>query len=223
MLRKRRPLIIIGTSGLAREMAMVAEQVNAREHRWEFAGFIGDSGAEPGQELGVARIIGDDTWLLSQDWEADVVIGIGYPKVRAKVMEPYLQQGERFGYPNLIHPRASLDFRRVELGRGNVITAGVALTCDIEIGDFNLFNLNVTVGHNATIGSFNVFNPGGNISGGVRLGNRVLGGTGFQILENINIGDDCVIGAGGVVVRDVGPGLTVVGVPAKPLKKAAAE
>jgi len=221
MARKRRPLVVIGTSGLAREMAMVAEQVNAREHRWEFAGFIGDKGAKVGQDLGVARIIGDDAWLLSETWEADLVVGIGYPALRAKAMAPYLSQGDRFGYPNLIHPLASLDFRRIELGRGNVVTAGVALTCDIEIRDFNLFNLNVTVGHDAVIGSFDVFNPGGNISGGVRIGDRVLGGTGFQILEGLTIGDDCVIGAGGVVVRDVEPGLTVVGVPAKPLKKVA--
>jgi acetyltransferase-like isoleucine patch superfamily enzyme len=37
------------------------------------------------------------------------------------------------------------------------------------------------------------------------------------LLQGIHIGEECVIGAGAVVIRDVPPGLTMVGVPAKPL------
>jgi sugar O-acyltransferase (sialic acid O-acetyltransferase NeuD family) len=159
--------------------------------------------------------------LLGQDLEADLVVGIGYPKVRAKVLERYLAAGARFHYPNLVHPAASLDFRRVELGRGNVVTAGVAMTCDIRIGDFNLFNLNVTVGHDDVIGSFNVFNPSVNLSGNVTVGDRVLAGTGSQILESLRIGSDATVGAGAVVRADVEPGQTVVGIPAKPIARKA--
>jgi sugar O-acyltransferase (sialic acid O-acetyltransferase NeuD family) len=213
----RRKLIVLGSSGLAREMAMVAEQIDAREHRWDFLGFVGASMEEQGRELGVGKVLGDDEWLLARDFEADLVIGVGYPKVRASILRRYLSAGDRFQFPNLVHPSATLDFRRVELGRGNVITAGVAMTCDIRIGDFNLFNLNVTVGHDAEIGSFDVFNPGVNVSGCVRVGDRVLVGTGAQILENVEIGADATVGAGAVVRGPVEPATTVVGVPAKPL------
>lgn len=215
----RRNLIVLGSSGLAREMAMVAEQINAREHRWNFLGFVGAAASERGRKLGLGEVLGDDGWLLSQDLEADLVIGVGYPQVRARLLEPYLAQGARFGFPNLIHPQASLDFRRVELGRGNVVTAHATLTCDIEIGDFNLFNINGTVGHDCRIGSCCVFNPGVNVSGGVVAGDRVLAGTGCQILENLTIGSDATIGAGAVVVGDVAAGITVVGVPARALAR----
>jgi sugar O-acyltransferase (sialic acid O-acetyltransferase NeuD family) len=215
----RRNLIVLGSSGLAREMAMVAEQVDAREHRWKFLGFIGASAAERGRDLGLGPVLGDDAWLLSQELEADLVIGVGYPAVRARILAPYLARGERFAFPNLVHPSASLDLRRVELGRGNVITAHATLTCDIELQDFNLFNINSTVGHDCRVGSFNVINPGVNVSGGVRLADRVLAGTGSQILENISIGADAIIGAGAVVTGDVAAGTTVVGVPARPLAK----
>jgi sugar O-acyltransferase (sialic acid O-acetyltransferase NeuD family) len=215
----RRDLVILGTSGLARETAMVVEHVNAREHRWRILGFVAATADEKGRDLGVAPVIGDDAWFLSQQIEADVVIGIGFPKVRAKVIARYLQHGDRFDYPNLVHPRASLDFRRVELGRGNVIAAGVAMTCDISIGDFNLFNLNVTVGHDDAIGSYNVFNPSVNLSGCLDIGDRVLVGTGAQILENLSVGSDATVGAGAVVRADVEPGQTVVGIPAKPIAR----
>lgn len=217
----RRDILILGASGLAREMAMVLEHVNAREHRWRFLGFVGASAEETGRDLGSGRVLGDDDWLLASDLCADLVVGVGAPKVRARMLSRYLEQGDRFGYPNLIHPSATLDFRRVELGRGNVVTAGVVMTCDIEIADFNLFNLNVTVGHDDVIGSCNVFNPGVNLSGYVRVGDRVLAGTGCQVLENLTIGSEATLGAGAVVRADVEPGQTVVGVPARPIARRA--
>jgi sugar O-acyltransferase (sialic acid O-acetyltransferase NeuD family) len=215
----RKDLIILGTSGLAREMAMLLEVVNARTCAWRFLGFVGHDAGEAGKDLGLGKVLGDDAWLLAQDLEVDLVCGIGFPKVKARALQPYLERKGRFGFPNLVHPTATLDYRRVELGRGNTITAGCSFTCDIQVGDFNLFNLNMTVGHDARIGNFNVFNPSVNVSGGVRIGNRVLAGTGCQILENLPVGDDAILGAGSVIRTEVPAGATMVGVPAKALQR----
>ena len=212
----RKDIIILGTGGLAKEMALVIEHVNAREHRWDIKGFIGDKAEEIGKDLGCGKVIGDDAWLLAQNLEADLVLGIGYPKIRAKVMPQYLQQRHRFQFPNLIHPSAILDFHRIELGEGNVITAGCVFTCDIKVGSFNLFNLNTTVGHDVIVGDYNVFNPSVNLSGNVQIGNGVLTGTGCQILERLSIGNNVTMGAGAVVTKNVPDSLTVIGVPAKP-------
>jgi len=213
----RRDILILGSSGQARETALVLELVNAREHCWRFLGFVAESASDTGRDLGSGRVLGDDAWLLESRIEADLLVGIGHPQVKARILPRYLEQGSRFGYPNLIHPAATLDVRRVELGRGNLVTAGVAMTCDIQIADFNLFNQHVTVGHDVVIGSCNVFNPGMNLSGGVRVGDRVLAGTGSQVLENLTVGSDATIGAGAVVRANVEPGQTVVGVPARPI------
>lgn len=51
-----------------------------------------------------------------------------------------------------------------------------------------------------------------------RLGDRVHIGANATIIGGIAVGDDAVIGAGSVVVRDVPDGVTVVGVPAKPVR-----
>lgn len=199
-------------------MAMVVEVLNYEKRSWELFGYIGEPSTEVGKKLGNVPILGDDAWLLSQDFEADLVIGIGQPNLRARVLAPYLEQGDRFRYPNLIHPTALVDLSCVKLGRGNVITAGCIFTCDIEIRDFNLFNLNTTIGHDVRVGNYNVFNPGVNVSGGAHVGDCVLIGTGCQILENLEIGNSAVLGAGAVITKDVLDGYTVVGVPAKPLK-----
>ena len=47
------------------------------------------------------------------------------------------------------------------------------------------------------------------------LGNNVLVGVGAQVLGAITIGDNVKIGAGSVVIQDVPPNCTVVGVPGR--------
>jgi serine O-acetyltransferase len=47
------------------------------------------------------------------------------------------------------------------------------------------------------------------------VGDRVLLSAGAKVLGNITIGHDAKIGAGAVVLRDVPPGATVVGVPGR--------
>lgn len=49
----------------------------------------------------------------------------------------------------------------------------------------------------------------------VSIGNNVWIGGGAIILPGVRIGDDAVVGAGSVVTRDVPPGATVVGNPAR--------
>jgi maltose O-acetyltransferase len=49
----------------------------------------------------------------------------------------------------------------------------------------------------------------------VRIGRNVWIGGGAIILPGVKIGDDAVIGAGSVVTRNVDPGATVVGNPAR--------
>lgn len=51
----------------------------------------------------------------------------------------------------------------------------------------------------------------------IRIGRNVWIGGGALILPGVRVGDDAVIGAGAVVTRDVAPGVTVAGNPARPL------
>jgi acetyltransferase-like isoleucine patch superfamily enzyme len=59
------------------------------------------------------------------------------------------------------------------------------------------------------------------VSGRVRIGARAYIGTNASIINvdadaPLVIGDDAVVGAAACVTRNVAPGTTVVGVPAKP-------
>jgi serine O-acetyltransferase len=51
------------------------------------------------------------------------------------------------------------------------------------------------------------------------VGNRVDIGCGACILGGITVGDDCKIGANAVVITDVPPGSTAVGIPARVIRR----
>ncbi len=53
----------------------------------------------------------------------------------------------------------------------------------------------------------------------VTIGANVWIGGGAILLPGVTVGDDAVIGAGSVVTRDVPPGATVVGNPARPVRR----
>lgn len=69
----------------------------------------------------------------------------------------------------------------------------------------------VHIRHNTTFGVLTRKDLGGMPI----IGNRVDVGVGTCILGPVTVGDDAVIGANSLVIRDVPPGATVMGVPAR--------
>lgn len=55
----------------------------------------------------------------------------------------------------------------------------------------------------------------------IRIGRNAWIGGGALVMPGITIGDDAIVGAGAVVTRDVAPGATVGGNPARPLARSA--
>lgn len=53
----------------------------------------------------------------------------------------------------------------------------------------------------------------------IRIGRNVWIGGGALVMPGITIGEDAIVGAGAVVTRDVRPGATVAGNPARPLRR----
>ena len=103
-----------------------------------------------------------------------------------------------------IHPGA-------KIGRNFFLDHGFSVIGETaEIGD------NVTIYQNVTLGGTN---PTTGV-GGKRhptLRDNVVIGSGAQILGPIEIGDGGKVGANSVVTKDVAPGATVVGSPARPV------
>ncbi len=106
-----------------------------------------------------------------------------------------------------IHPGATIG-RRLFIDHG----LGVVIGETAEIGD------DVTLYHDVTLGGL-LPSVNSRAQVGVKrhptLCDRVIVGSGAQILGPITVAADARVGANAVVVADVAPGTTVVGIPAK--------
>jgi sugar O-acyltransferase (sialic acid O-acetyltransferase NeuD family) len=151
--------------------------------------------------------------LATLDSGIEYLVAIGDPKTRTAVWERIRGATQRPAV--LVHPAVDRG-QRTEVGAGAVVLPGARLSPGARIGDHCHVSYTAAVGHDAVVGSFSIVMPAAIVSGDVRIGSGVLVGSNATVLEGLSIGDGATIGAGAVVTRDVPPGVTVIGVPARP-------
>ena len=127
-------------------------------------------------------------------------IAHAFYKMNLVLIARIISQINRFFTGIEIHPGA-------KIGKGFFIDHGMGVVIGetTEIGD------NVTLYQGVTLG-------GTGKEKGKRhptLGNNIVVGSGAKILGPVKIGDNAKIGAGAVVLKDVPPNSTVVGIPGK--------
>jgi sugar O-acyltransferase (sialic acid O-acetyltransferase NeuD family) len=157
--------------------------------------------------------------------DARVALAVNDPSTREMLASK--AEGAGFGLATLVHPRVELS-PWIQFGEGSIVREGCCFSVNIVLGRHVLLNMDCTIGHDVVVRDFVSLAPGVHVSGCVRLGRRVYIGTGAVIIngtqnEVLDIGDDTMIGAGACVTKSVLPGMTVVGVPARPIIRARAK
>ena len=110
-----------------------------------------------------------------------------------------------------IHPQA-------KIGPGLFIDHGMG----VVIGQTAVIGENVTLYHGVTLGGINPAentNEQRKVKRHPTIGDNVIIGAGAQILGPITIAECARVGCNSVVTKDIEKGITVVGVPAKPMAK----
>jgi sugar O-acyltransferase (sialic acid O-acetyltransferase NeuD family) len=215
-------LLIFGAGGSGREIAVWAERASWGGRPFRVLGLISDP--EAGTVIGGRQVLALDEAASSHP-SAYVVVAVGDPRLRSRLLRQALETGLRAS-PPLVHPGvwAELDSNTVKLGEGVVICPGSIVTTNVEIGEHVQINVACTVMHDCRIGAFSTLSPAVHLSGNGALGERVFVGTGAVTIQGrpgdpLEVGRDAVIGAGAVVIRNVAPGATVAGVPAREIRR----
>jgi sugar O-acyltransferase (sialic acid O-acetyltransferase NeuD family) len=218
MQRKMKTIVIIGAGGFAREVAWLIRDINRANPQYDLIGYIVSDLSKLGENDSRDEVLGDYSWF-GQNRADCAAIGIGTPGSRLKVSSDLMARVPGLEWPALIHPTAQMDWPTCRIGKGILLCAGAIGTVNLVFDDFCMVNMACTLGHEAHLGRGVVLNPTVNISGGVIIEDGVLVGTGAQILQYITVGEGATVAAGAVVNKNVAPGMTVIGVPAKPLQR----
>lgn len=206
-------VLIFGAGGLGREVLQILRDIAASGRPAEAIGFAVDPAHRGAPTLGGLPVHDDAMAVLRADPTLSVVVALGDPGLRAATVERL--SGARFA--TLRHPAAWLG-ESVTLGEGSIVFGHASATTDVAIGRHVLVNPGCTLAHDVVLEDFATLAPAVALAGGVHVEAGADLGTGARVIPRRRIGRSAIVGAGAVVIRDVPPGVTVVGVPARMLR-----
>lgn len=137
---------------------------------------------------------------------------IGDVAAKKKCITTILDKGGEF--ITLIHHTAGIS-EGTKIGRGCMISARAGIGTETEIGDFCLIQDNAIIGHDVHVGKFCRIDCNVVLIAGVRLDDGVCVHTSSVVNHKVHIGENAMVGALSFVIRNVKPGTTVQGNPAK--------
>jgi sugar O-acyltransferase (sialic acid O-acetyltransferase NeuD family) len=211
----RRPVILAGASGLARE---VAEAVRASAGR-ELLGFVDDDEDRWGTTIDGVRVLGGLAIAIERE-DTDVVLCAGQGSAREGMADRLCANGfltER--YTTVRHPSVTVP-DSCSVGAGSVLLAGTVLTAAVTIGRHVVLMPNVTLTHDNILADFATLCAGVTLGGDVQVGRAAYLGMSSSVRERRTVGDRATLGMGSVLLDDLPEGQTWVGSPAAMLRSA---
>ena len=208
-------VLILGAGGHAQVVADILLCVRSAGQPITPIGYLDDDASLQGKLLLDLPVLGDTSTLERIAHDA-VIIAIGSNQIRKRLADELSAAGETF--ITACHPTAIIA-PDVQIGSGAMICAGVVVNTGSVIGTHVILNTGCTVDHHNRIGNYAHVAPGTHTGGEVVIEEGALVGIGAIIAPRTSVGAWATVGAGAVVTKPVPAGMTVVGVPAKPLQK----
>ena len=106
-----------------------------------------------------------------------------------------------------------------KMGIGNFVGKMAVINADAEIGNNNVINTKALIEHECKVGDHNHLSTNSVINGNVIVGNSVFLGSSSVCNGQLKIGSNAIIGSGSVIIKDIPEKVTVVGVPARVIKR----
>jgi len=206
--RIRRRHLAAGVTMIAPESAWIdaGVAIGADTVLWPDTYLLGRTEVGLGCVLGPGTLVRDS--VLGDDVRVAHSVVEGAVVGRASDVGPFahLRPGTRLGEE--VHVGNFGELKNAELGAG------------VRVGHFSYLG-DATVGEWANIGAGTVTcNFDGLAKHATQIGRGAFIGSDTMLVAPVVVGDGARTGAGSVVTRDVPPGVTVVGVPARPVQPA---
>lgn len=163
-------------------------------------------------------------FITSLDWIAEIKrMGIDkvvpiHPNNRVRLEQIARCKEENIQLISAIHPSAILH-DQVIIKPGVWINAGAIIGYKTVIEEGCIINNGAQIDHHCLLETCCAVDPGAITAGAVKLEKCVQLHTGAIVINRIHIGESSIVGAGAVVIKNVPPRCTVVGNPARIIKR----
>jgi len=174
------------------------------------------------------KLINKNKWLGNHDknnWEKikrkynpAIIINIDDGKIREELYTKIYQKNYTNLFLNNSHI-SEISKKNMLNKKGILIQSHVKIMPCVNLGTGTKIHINAQVHHDCVIGKFVTIAPSAVILGNVKIGNYSYIGANSTIKQNVSIGKGVIIGAGAMVTKNVKNFDTVIGKPAKSIKK----
>lgn len=207
-------MVLMGAGGQARELLDIIK-IDQPESKV----FLFDN--TPGAEHSVSGIVhghirNEEELAFHFLRMPNYLIAVGKPQSRIHLNNIAQSCG---GISSLVIASTSLVSHDSTIGKGVTVMNFAMISSGTVIGEGCLINANASIHHDVIIGDFVEISPGVTLLGNVTVGANASIGAHAVVLPKVKIGEGAIVGAGAVVTSDVKPRSTVVGVPARIIKK----
>jgi UDP-perosamine 4-acetyltransferase len=201
------PILLVGCGGHGKVVLDTAQCAG-----WEVSGIVDPRLAKGGAVFGIPVLGGDEALTGACGFWLN---GVGAnPSTAARQALFARFAGGMMKAATLVHPAATVS-PHAELGAGTQAMAGAIVQPGSVLGSNCVINTGARIDHDCTLGDHVFISPAAILCGDVTVGDGAFIGAGSTILPGCRIGARAVVGAGALVVRDIEPAVTVIGIPAR--------
>jgi acetyltransferase EpsM len=173
--------------------------------------FVDDDASKHGQLVNGHKVVGGLEWLKGK--RIPVVCSVHDPQARREIVGRarslcLARWGNVISAHAVVAPSA-------KVGGGTIIYPGAVVGTAAHLGNHCIIDKGATLSHDVSLFGFCTVCPGAHLAGHVTCDMGAFIGMGACVLPGVTIGQHAVVGAGAVVLKDVLPGVTVAGVPAR--------
>jgi len=209
---------VYGASGCGRGVAPLLRAQHAPSSK-NLLIFVDDE--RFGQSANGFPIWSYEEFIAAEAHRKTVSIAIANSRIRERLVIKCTRDGIFF---ETIAAAQHVCMDNVEIGEGAIFSPFTTLTSNIQIGRHFHCNIGSYVEHDCVLGDFVTFAPGVKCNGNIHIADHAYIGAGAILRQGtpdkpLVIGAGAIVGMGAVVTKDVPPGATVVGNPARPLEK----
>jgi len=208
----KKRLAILGCGGHGAVVADIATVIGG----WEEIVFFDDRFEKTRQVFGFPVLEALNGVFANETDGYEFFVALGDATLRLQWISKLQISGKHL--VTLIHPSTSVS-KRSSIGKATLLKPYSVVDAGVSIGQGCIINSGSTISHGCTIGDGVHICPGVNIAGDVSVGNQTWVGIGASTIQGVKIGEKTIIGAGAIIVDDIPDNVTVVGNPARIIKR----